>query len=111
VWDATTGQVLLTLKGHTDTINGIAFSPDGSGGVHPTGGGELSPTRHPPRLVTASADGTVKVWDSVSGQLFMNLSVRSQPWDVAYSSDGTHLAAAVVDGTAKVWDAATESWC
>ena len=29
VWDAGTGQETLTLKGHTDGVNGVAFSPDG----------------------------------------------------------------------------------
>ena len=29
VWDAQTGQELLTLKGHTGIVNSVAFSPDG----------------------------------------------------------------------------------
>ena len=29
VWDATTGQETLTLKGHTRTVRSVAFSPDG----------------------------------------------------------------------------------
>ena len=30
VWDAQTGQELLTLKGHTERVCGVAFSPDGN---------------------------------------------------------------------------------
>ena len=37
---------LLTLKGHTDAVTSASFSPDGS------------------RIVTASEDGTAKVWDA-----------------------------------------------
>ena len=29
VWDATTGQETLTLKGHQNAVMGVAFSPDG----------------------------------------------------------------------------------
>ena len=29
VWDAATGQETLTLKGHTDDVMSVAFSPDG----------------------------------------------------------------------------------
>ncbi len=29
VWDADTGQELLTLKGHTGSVTAVGFSPDG----------------------------------------------------------------------------------
>jgi WD40 repeat protein len=43
VWDAATGQETLTLKGHTDSVSSVAFSPDGK------------------RLASGSWDQTVKV--------------------------------------------------
>ncbi len=30
VWDARTGTPLLELKGHTDEVTSVAFSPDGT---------------------------------------------------------------------------------
>jgi WD40 repeat protein len=46
VWDATSGQETLTLKGHTAWVLSVAFSADGQ------------------RLASASADESVKVWDA-----------------------------------------------
>ena len=50
MWDARTGQELLILKGHTNWVCSVCFSPDGS------------------RLVTASADGTARLRDVRPGQ-------------------------------------------
>jgi WD40 repeat protein len=81
-------QVRVTLRGHTNSVNGVAFSPDGK------------------RLATASADHTAKVWDTESGKELFTLRGHTNSVNgVAFSPDGKRLATASEDQTAKVWDA------
>jgi WD40 repeat protein len=69
---------------------GVAYSPDGL------------------NLVTASSDGTIKLWDTRSGQELRTLrGHQSDVTDVAFSPDGRIVASASADGTARLWDAAT----
>jgi len=68
---------LFTLIGHTSWVNGIVFTPDGS------------------RLVTASEDGTAKVWDTSTGQELLTLTVQPLGLlDIAITPDGRYLATA-----------------
>jgi len=69
---------------HTRMILALAFAPDGE------------------RLATASADGTVKLWNAQSGELHRTLSGVCNA--VAYSPDGTILATAG-DGAVQLRDA------
>jgi hypothetical protein len=87
VWDGRSGQQLLTLRGHTGAVWGVAFSPDGQ------------------RLASASFDQTVKVWDGPSGQELLTLHGHTGAvMSVAFSPDGQRLASASHDGTVQVWD-------
>jgi hypothetical protein len=84
-------RVLIELDGHTGSIDGAAFFPDGR------------------RIVTASRDGTARVWDVTTGG---TLSILGGPDKSAtravlsLSHDGRRIVTAG-GATARVWDAAS----
>jgi WD40 repeat protein len=83
VWDFETGEVRLTLRGHTARVHQVAVSPDGT------------------RIATSSDDGTVRLWDSATGEERLTLRGHSYlVYGVDFSPDGRLLATASPDGTA-----------
>jgi WD40 repeat protein len=83
-------RIKYTLTGHTDEVNDIEFSPDGT------------------KLASASLDRTAKVWDTASGkELFTLKGHGDQVLQIRFSPNGKSLATASRDGTAKIWDVAT----
>ena len=81
-----TSRVELTLTGHTAEVWGVAYHPDGS------------------QMATSSSDGTIKLWDSISGQALHTLARDGTPvFFIDYHPDGTRLAAAYADGTVTIW--------
>ncbi|CAJ1385306.1 unnamed protein product [Effrenium voratum] len=94
-------QVVATLEGHSDAVCGLAWSPD-------------------QRILTASADGTVGVWEAAeaadgnwsaianhapdSWSLMAVLGAKTQApvRDAAWSAAGEVLAGSA-DGSARVW--------
>ena len=60
-----------TLEGHSDPVNSVAFSPDGS------------------RLASGSGDSTVRVWNVATGQVEQTLEGHSGlAYSVAFSPGG-----------------------
>ena len=86
LWNAMTGSIRTTLRGHADSVTSIAFSPDGG------------------LLATASADGTVRLWNPGTGDLHATLSGhKGSVLSVAFSPATSLLASASIDGTVRLW--------
>ena len=82
-------RTALPLLGHTDQVGCVAISPDGK------------------RIVSGSADRTVKVWDAETGQELLSLKGHAGlVSSVAISPDGKRIVSGSADKTVKVWDAA-----
>ncbi len=91
VWNADSKALELSLH-HGNIVYQAAFTPDGA------------------QIVTAGADGTVKVWDARTGTLIWSLR-RGAPGDVAtflalaISPRGTEVAAVdSIGAVADIWD-------
>jgi WD40 repeat protein len=89
VWDADSGEMLLTYAGHTGSVLHVAATSDGA------------------NLASAGTDGTVKMWETgLVGELnaFSVGPGASLFGRFAYSPDSRHVAIGDMAGPASVWD-------
>jgi hypothetical protein len=132
VWDLAAKESVLTFPEHQNTVYGVTIKADNSVGFsvgednqlrtwNATGEGKqvrasgghgkavLKVVRHPkePLLVTASADGTVRIWNLDNGSNVRTLSGHTdQVFAVAISPDGASIASGSWNGEVKVWKVA-----
>jgi WD40 repeat protein len=100
LWDAETGKPINELlgepsgeplKGYAGGVHSAAFSPDGT------------------RIVTASWDNTVRLWDAKTVKPISEplIGHANAVVTAAFSPDGKLIVTASWDNTARLWDAET----
>ncbi|WP_264482881.1 TIR domain-containing protein [Streptomyces pinistramenti] len=85
---ADTGRALRTLHGHEGRVYAVKFRSR--------------------VLATGGADGTVRLWDPVSGSCLHRIDVHpGGVWPVSLDEDGTIVATGDADGMVTLWDTAS----
>ena len=87
IWRLDTGVTEVELVGHVGFVASAAWSRDDR------------------FVVTASYDGTARIWDPVSGDLLAVFDHQGS-WvtDAEFSPDGSRLVTTLGDGKAMIWD-------
>jgi WD40 repeat protein len=90
LWEVSTGHCLNTLKGHTDGVKSVAFSPQGN------------------LLASGSTDWTIRLWEVSTGHCLNVLQGHSSlVRAVAFSPQGNLLASGSEDKTIRLWEVKT----
>ncbi len=93
VWDLASGREVATLKGHTTSTHGLAFSADGRWLASCSGDSRTGD------------DATVRIWDVATGRELRRLLGHLGPVNaVAFTPDGRSIVSGSADATALVWD-------
>ena len=87
VWDAESGKLAHTLKGHRDYVYDVEFSHRST------------------RVATVSYDRSVRIWDLDTGRALRVLREHTEAvYAVAFSPDDRWVASGSGDRSVKIWD-------
>jgi WD40 repeat protein len=98
VYDASSGEELLKIFGHTSQVSGVDWSPDGK------------------RIVSGSTDDTTRIWDAQTGAELLTLPTPGDWWTIPHwSPDGKYLLVSYLNmispgrsGVWRVWQSTQE---
>ena len=87
LWDSTTGEQIVRLRGNTDKVYDAVYSPDGR------------------RIASCSNDNTIRLWDAETFEEVLELRGHERcVHALSFSPDGSMIASASGDHTVRIWD-------
>ena len=87
VWDAETGEHIITLRGHENTVDSVEFLPDGQ------------------QLLSASWDGSIRRWNLSDGsEVQQYLIPDAQVYMIDLLPNGSQFVSASTDALIRLWD-------
>lgn len=87
IWNAKTGKLVVTLKGHRDCVRRLAWTPNGK------------------ILISGSEDHSIRTWSTKTWtQLAVLDEHTDKVWSIAISPNSRILASASKDNTARLWN-------
>ncbi|HEY5934134.1 MAG TPA: hypothetical protein VIU61_05860, partial [Kofleriaceae bacterium] len=89
IWNLDTRQRIATMRGHQSDVTEVAFSHDGA------------------RIVSASADGSARIWDTATGEALSVLPGLEAVANATFSDNDAQLVLAAGRST-EVWDASAD---
>lgn len=96
IWNPVTGTEDKVLKGHTERVVGVSFSPVPSSGI--------------PILASCGADKTIRFWNVDTGESLATLRGHDDRVNVVgWHPSGSHIFASSHDSTWSMWDVETRT--
>jgi WD40 repeat protein len=86
IWDAASGRLTQSLRGHITQVWTVAMSPDG---------------RH---IVSNSPGDPIKVWDANTGVLLHDMPIPAVVYSGAFSADSRSFVSVGADENIRIWD-------
>lgn len=90
LWNVDTGKEQATLRGHSDSVESVAFSPTTD-------------------VLASAASGEVFIWEAPTGKRIAKLETGGKYDKVAFSPDGKTLVSAGFGIAIEIWDLSTVS--
>eukprot|EP00300_Choanocystis_sp_HF-7_P001650 c11332_g1_i1.p1 GENE.c11332_g1_i1~~c11332_g1_i1.p1 ORF type:complete len:599 (+),score=140.41 c11332_g1_i1:242-1798(+) len=103
LWELPSAKPLMTLEGHTERTVSVDFHPGCNAGLDPGGA----------NVVTASADGTAKLWaiNGTQGPLVTLTGHTDRLSHARFHPAGRVVATSSFDTTWRLWDLASNGQC